>query len=81
MGLNNLVAEIAIMELNKFRSDSSLFDAIVQRDVPLILYLVNNKYKLDVVNRDYIKEPISITKMIQAIELGLNRKKHIRLIN
>ena len=81
MGLNNLVAELAIMELNKFKSDSSLYDAIVQRDVPLILYLVNNKYKLDVANRGYIKEPISIAKMMQAIELGLNRKKHIRLIN
>lgn len=81
MELNKVVAEIAIQELNKFRSDSSLFDAIVQRDVALILYLVNNKYKLDVINRGYVKEPISITKMMQAIELGLNRKKHIRLIN
>ena len=81
MGYNQRVAEISLEELNKFRSDSNLFDAIVQGDMALVLYLVNNRYKLDVVNGNYTREPISIAKIIEAVELGLSKNKHIRLLN
>lgn len=81
MELNQVVAEIAIRELNKFNSDSSLFDSIVECDSKTVRHLINGKYKLMIINHGFIKEPISITKMIQAIEIGLNRNKHIRLIN
>lgn len=81
MSLNNVVAEIAISELNKFKSDSSLFDSIVERDTRTVKHLINGKYKLAIINHGFVKEPISITKMMQAIETSLNSNKHIRLIN
>ena len=80
MGLNQVIVDITLQELDKFKSDSSLYDAIVQRDIKLVLYLVNNKYKLDIINRGYIKEPVSINRVLQSLESGLSKNKQIRLI-
>lgn len=81
MGLNQIIVDIALSELDKFKSDSSLYDAIVERDSKTILYLVNNKYKLDIINRGYIKEPLKISSLLQEIELNLNKNKRITLLN
>ena len=81
MSLNQLVANIALEELDKFKSDSSLYDAIVEKDTKMILYLVNNRYKLDIINRGYVKEPIRVSKILQELELSLSKNKHIRLLN
>ena len=81
MGLTQVIVDIALSELDKFKSDSSLYDAIVERDTKTILYLVNNKYKLDIINRGYIKEPLKISNLLQEIELNLNKNKRITLLN
>ena len=80
MGLTQVIADIALEELNKFKSDSSLYDAIVQNDIKLVLYLVNNKYRMEIINREYIKEPLSINRILQSLESGLSKNKSIRLI-
>lgn len=81
MEINKVVAEIAIRELNKFNSDSSLYDSIVECDARTVRHLINGRYKLTIKSHGFIKEPISISKMIQAIETSLNGSKHIRLLN
>lgn len=78
MGLNSVVAEIDYQQLN--RNDSSLYDAIAERDSELINWLVKNKYRVEVVNRGFIKEVMSIAKMIESLEVLLSRNKGIRLI-
>lgn len=78
MGLNSVVAEITYQQLN--RNDSSLYDAIAERASELINWLVKNKYRVEVVNRGFIKEVMSIAKMIESLEVLLSRNKGIRLI-
>lgn len=78
MGINSVVAEIAFQQLNK--NDSSLYDAIVEYDVSLVNWLVKNKYRLEVINRGFVKEVMSIAKMIEVLEVLLSNDKGIRLI-
>lgn len=80
MELTQVIADIALQELNKFKSDSSLYDAIVQRDIKLVVYLVNNKYKLEIINRGYVKEPVSINRILQSLESALSKNKSIKII-
>lgn len=80
MGLNYIIGELACIEMNKFNGDDTLYEAIVTADTRLIRYLVNGKYRNDIINKQFIKEPISIAKMVQAIEEKLDGNKRIRLV-
>ena len=79
MGLNLLVACLALENLEKFKPDSSLYDAIVEMDVASIKYLCNNKYRLDIINRGYVKEPINISKLIETIEASLSARTRVKV--
>lgn len=79
MGLNLLVATLALENLEKYNPDSSLYDAIVEMDEKLIKYLCNKKYRLEIINKGFIKEPVDIVKMIEIIENNLFKNSKIRI--
>lgn len=79
MPLNTLVANLALENLNKFKPDSSLYDAIVEMDMASIKYLCNKKYREEIINRGYVKEPINISKLIEIIENSLYLKSKVKV--
>lgn len=78
MGLNYIIGELAVNKLRE--NDSTLYDAITEMDADLIKWLVNNRYRLDILNIGFVKERISIAKMIHAIEENLCDNKRIKII-
>lgn len=80
MGLNYIIGEIACEELERFNGDDTLYEAIVAADKGMIHFLVNSKYKYNILNKEHTKEPMDIAKMIEVIEARLDRNKRIRLL-
>lgn len=71
MSLNKLIVQLALEKLNQFKKDTDLYDAIVEMDIRTILYLVNNKYKLEILNRGVVREPVSTRILISELESNL----------
>lgn len=83
MGFSQAIVEVALMEIDKFKSNSSLYDAIVERDAKAVLYLIKEKYMSDVIGKCHIKEApvIKIDELLQMTEASLSKNKQIRLLN
>lgn len=79
MPLNMLIATLALENLGKYNPDSSLYDAIVEMDEKLVKYLCNKKYRLEILNKGFIKEPVDMVKMIEIIENNLFKNSKIRM--
>ena len=74
MGLNHVIAKLAVDNANKWMSDTLLYDAIAERDTKAVVYLANNKYKLDIINAGFIQEPVRINQLVKIVESLLDTK-------
>lgn len=75
MSLNEFIASLALKEIE--RHNTNLYDAIVELDKGSINYLVNHKYKMEVIQANCIRESMNINQMLAYIESKLNNKTHV----
>ncbi|MGL5329487.1 MAG: hypothetical protein ACRDD7_09465 [Peptostreptococcaceae bacterium] len=75
MPLSELVVNLAIQKSNYYQPDTSLLDAIVEMDQPMVRYLVNRVYREEVMNVQFISEKLNMRKMVQLLENKLDHNR------
>lgn len=76
MGLNQIIVELTLNKMRK--GDTNLYDAVAEYDRRAVCALINKVYINEVKRLNYIKEPVDMTKIFNAVDAALGKQIRIR---
>ena len=77
MGLNQVIVELTLNKMKK--GDTNLYDAVAEYDKCTVCGLINKVYVNEVKRLGYIKEPVDMARIFQAVDAALGKMIKIRM--
>lgn len=71
MGLNQIIINLTLNKMRK--GDTNLYDAVAEYDKRTVCGLINKVYVDEVKRIGYIKEPVDMAKISQAVDVALGK--------
>lgn len=76
MGLNQIIVDLTLKTMKS--GDTNLYDAVSEYDKRTVCGLINKVYINEVKRLGYIKEPVDMARIFQAVDAAIG-KNQIRM--
>lgn len=77
MGLNQIIVDLTLKTMKS--GDTNLYDAVAEYDKRTVCGLINKVYFNEVKRMNYIKEPVDMARIFQAVDAALGKMIKIRM--